>query len=248
MSENSEPEPVSFSDFCNKSKYDIVRFALGLATIVSFALYFLRRNEMIYNSGVWYNRCFLIYAASCAIRLHQRVQTVQLSFEYLQLLAREDSFHYLTYCISIRNLGANLSFIIPVVLFATYQNLAFFHKFLNEYLKKSTDPNAVKVCDFFQRYSTAGVARVMLTLIAVLEVSNIFYVIYLAFRLKASLFFVFLYVNFIRMRANSSRNGATRNLLLKGRTEMSKIRARVPILGIPINLIDKVMVFLLTSH
>ncbi|KAF0987808.1 hypothetical protein HZS_5828 [Henneguya salminicola] len=242
MSETTQTESNTIPLFLKKNIYEGIRSILWAGTILSYIFFQFKINAFGHLPHVWYRRAFLAYAAQSAFRLHQRIQTIHFSILFLRLLSTEDSFHYFVYCLSLLNIPSNICVILPIVAYSYYNLLLFLKKIIEFLLSSYPCAVTAKISSLIQTASNLDIMQTILYLISFNEIFTMFYIIFLAFKGTISIFYILLYFNFLRMRANSFRNTTTRRIISFARSKIVEYQPRtfIPtiITNIPIRLVD----------
>ncbi|KAH8876158.1 Transmembrane protein 33, partial [Schistosoma japonicum] len=158
---------------------------------------------------VWYRRALLASAATSALRLHQRIKSLNTGFsrEVLEVLITEDSSHYLLFSIMFAILPPNNGATRDGsdVLTPT-SNSSFLHQTLQKLV------NSVKAHD-----------QNILRIIALNEIMLMVVCIFMALSGPRIFVLPFIYYPFLKMRYNSKRNPYTRNAFMEVRIALQNV-------------------------
>ncbi|XP_046326834.2 transmembrane protein 33-like [Haliotis rufescens] len=158
------------------------------------------------NPYSFYQRALISSAASSALRLHQRIPTVQFSREFLGRLFMEDSCHYLLFSIIFINSFPITMALCPVFLFALLHACSYTKTILN-----LMGPNSMQ----FLRNMIAKLEAQQINILRFIACNEIFLmpaIILMIFSGKSSLILPFVYYRFLSLRYSSRRNPYCRTL------------------------------------
>ncbi|CAG9798133.1 unnamed protein product [Chironomus riparius] len=156
-------------------------------------------------------------AATSALRLHQRLPTIQFTREFLALLLLEDSCHYLFFSLIFLYVQPFIVVLFPVVLFAVLHSASYSLKML-DLLGQNSWWGArllISLVEFQQRN--------ILRLIAFSEIFLMPIAIVSTFTGRAGLMTPFIYYHFLTLRYTSRRNPHTRNMFHELRLAVENI-------------------------
>ncbi|XP_076049827.1 transmembrane protein 33-containing Krueppel homolog 2 [Oratosquilla oratoria] len=182
---------------------DTALWATRLLTLVFCLLYLL---PIVGNSASSYQKALMSNAATSALRLHQRIPSVQFSREFLAQLLLEDSAHYLLYSVVFMYTSPITMVLVPVFLFA----LLHFASYSLALLDVLGQNNAlasrflISLVEYQQRNILRGAAFVEIFLMPLVVVS--------LFLGRVTLLTPFLYYRFLFLRYSSRRNPYTRTM------------------------------------
>ncbi|VDP42751.1 unnamed protein product [Schistosoma margrebowiei] len=119
------------SDYVNTAMYFARLGTLFCCVVFFFAPIFSRLHPS--DLEVWYRRALLASAATSALRLHQRIKSLNTGFsrEVLEVLISEDSSHYLLFSIMFAVLPPVTVSLVPIFLFALLHAASFTRVLLN---------------------------------------------------------------------------------------------------------------------
>ncbi|KAL2727741.1 Krueppel 2 [Vespula maculifrons] len=190
-------------------------------------LWFTRLLTMIFTIsyiipifGNFYNiyyKALMSYAATSALRLHQRLPHVQLSRQFLGMLLLEDSCHYLLYSIIFLYAPPVTIVLVPIFLFAMLQFASF----------------SLTLLDCLGQNSWWGI-RLMISLVefqshkilrfcAFSEIIILPYTVFLVFTGRVGLLTPIIYYQFLKLRLASQRNPFTRNMFYEIRSILNTL-------------------------
>lgn len=185
-------------------KIDVALWLTRLVTMYMTFLYFFP----LFGAEPYlsYQRALLSNAATCALRLHQRLPPVQLSREFLVRFCMEDSSHYLFFSLIFLYAHASTLALLPVFLFAMLHAASYTLTLLDQMGRNSWwgARYLISFVEFQQRN--------ILRLIALTEIFLMLVVIIMAFTGRANLFIPFMYYRFLSLRYSSRRNPFTRQM------------------------------------
>lgn len=188
------------------------------------------------NSYNIYYKALMSNAATSALRLHQRIQRVQLNREFLELLLLEDSCHYLCYSLIFLYASPVTLVLIPVFLFA-FIHLASDSLTLLDCLGQNSwwAPRLMISVVELQ-------ARNILRICALSEIIILPLTVILVFVGRVGLLTPFIYYHFLKLRLASQRNPSTRNVFYELRNNLSSVSSRPSVPDFVRRLIDGLLV------
>ncbi|KAK7084250.1 Transmembrane protein 33 [Halocaridina rubra] len=193
----------AFKTYVMEHKVDTALWATRALTLLFCISYFIPIFGNPYSS---YQKVLMSNAATSALRLHQRIPTVQFSREFLTQLLMEDSAHYLLYSIIFMYTAPIMMVLAPIFLFA----LLHFASYSLGLLDVIGQNNAlgsrflISLVEFQHRNILRGAAFVEIFLMPLC-------VIFL-FLGRVNLITPFVYYRFLTLRYSSRRNPYTRNM------------------------------------
>jgi len=201
-----------------------IETALWLSRVLSivFAVGYLL--PIFGSSQSAFYKVLISNAATSALRLHQRLPSIQFTREFLSLLLLEDSCHYLFFSLIYLYVQPVILVLFPVVLFAVLHSASYSLKML-DLLGQNSWWGArllISLVEFQQRN--------ILRLIAFSEIILMPVAIISAFTGRAGLMTPFIYYHFLTLRYSSRRNPHTRNMFheLKLATESIANNPKAP--------------------
>ncbi|CAH8528157.1 unnamed protein product [Heterobilharzia americana] len=212
------------SDYVNTALYLARLGTIFCCIMFFFAPFFSRLHPS--DLEVWYRRALLASAATSALRLHQRMKSLNTRFsrEVLEVLIAEDSSHYLLYSIMFAILPPVTVSLVPVFLFALLHVASFTNILLNVSVSKNngttSDGPDISVrppsSTYFHQTLQKLVDKVkandqnILRVIALNEIMLMVVCIFMALSGPRIFVLPFIYYPFLKMRYNSRRNPYTR--------------------------------------
>ncbi|KAF6018953.1 TMEM33 [Bugula neritina] len=203
------PQPAGgFQAALNKMNADKVMAAMWLSRLVtimfsiSFVLPLFGWSQPI--SG---QRVLIAGAITSALRLHQRVPSIQMNREFVATLLREDSAHYLLYSILMLMCCQPVSVILMPVFFFALLHVTTYTKTLLDCVGPQSMGLIRKLIEKIDIKQ-----RDLLKLIATVEVTLMPVTLMLVFSGAASIMLPFGYYRFLCLRYTSIRNPYTRTV------------------------------------
>lgn len=190
--------------YMTNHKIDVALWLTRLITMTMTILYVIPIFGL--NPYLSYQRALMSNAATCALRLHQRLPRVQLSREFLSLLFLEDSCHYLFFSLVFLYSHPITLALLPIFLFATLHAASYTLALLDQ-LGQNTWWGArylISLVEFQQQN--------ILRLIALTEIFLMPLAIVMILMGRASLLIPFMYYRFLALRYSSRRNPFTRQM------------------------------------
>lgn len=204
-------------------KIDVALWAIRVFTIIFTLGYFIPIFGSAQNA---YYKALLSNAATSALRLHQRLGTVQFNRQFLAQLLLEDSCHYLFYSLIFIYVAPITLVILPVVLFAILHSASYSLTLLD-----TLGHNAwwgarllISIVEFQSRN--------ILRLISFTEIVLMPLCVVLVLMGKAGLLTPFIYYHFLMQRYTSRRNPYTRNMFHELRILLESTAAKPSMPGI----------------
>lgn len=245
MSSTSQPtasEPVAprglgpTLDYMSRNKIDVGLWMTRLLTITFTILYIIPLFGV--NPYTCYQRALISNAATSALRLHQRLPSVQLTREFLAMLLLEDSCHYLFYSIIFLNAYPITLVLLPVVLYAMLHSASYTLTLL-DFMGQTAMSGTRVLVSFVENQQ-----RNSLRLVAFTEIFLMFFTISMIFFGRMSLLTPFIYYRFLTLRYASRRNPYTRQTFHELRL---LVEAQVAKPGVPAgvrNMVHKMIAFI----
>ncbi|KAH8876151.1 Transmembrane protein 33, partial [Schistosoma japonicum] len=183
---------------------------------------------------VWYRRALLASAATSALRLHQRIKSLNTGFsrEVLEVLITEDSSHYLLFSIMFAILPPVTVSLVPIFLFALLHVASFTNGLLNNNgaTRDGSDvltptSNSSFLHQTLQKLVNSVKAhdQNILRIIALNEIMLMVVCIFMALSGPRIFVLPFIYYPFLKMRYNSKRNPYTRNAFMEVRIALQNV-------------------------
>lgn len=216
-------------------KVDTALWATRALTLLFCISYLIPIFGNPYSS---YQKVLVSNAATSALRLHQRIPSVQLTREFFLQLLMEDSAHYLLYSIIFMYTASITMVLAPIFLFA----LLHFASYTLSLLDVVGQNNAlgsrflISLVEFQHRNILRAAAFVEIFLMPLCVVS--------LFLGRVSLITPFVYYRFLLLRYSSRRNPYTRNMFHELRMT-AEYAVNKP--GIPVflrNAVNRAIVFI----
>ncbi|CAG9854172.1 unnamed protein product [Phyllotreta striolata] len=169
---------------------------------ILFSLFYL--IPIFGNSYNYYYKVLIANAAISALRLHQRLGTVQLNREFFMRLLTEDSCHYLFYSLIFLYVAPATVVLIPIFLFSVLHAASYSLTLLDTLGQNSLwgARLGISVVEFQSLYILKSAAFVEIFLMP--------YTVILVMMGKASLLTPFIYYQFLFQRYTSRRNPYSR--------------------------------------
>ncbi|CAH8849634.1 unnamed protein product [Trichobilharzia szidati] len=225
------------SDYINTALY----FARLGTIFCCFMFFFAPLFSRLHPSelDIWYRRALLASAATSALRLHQRLKSMNTGFsrQVVEVLIAEDSSHYLLYSIMFAILPPVTVSLVPVFLFALLHVASFTNTLLN--VSVCTNNGATgdgpevstrsQNSSYFHQTLQKLVNKVksndqnILRIIALNEIMLMIVCIFMAISGPRIFVLPFIYYPFLKMRYNSRRNPYTRNAFLELRIALQNV-------------------------
>lgn len=205
-STDNDNQPRGIEAVKNHMMENKIETALWISRVLSilFAIGYL--IPLFGTSQSAFYKVLISNAATSALRLHQRLPTIQFTKEFLALLLIEDSCHYLFFSLIFLYVQPFIVVLFPVVLFAVLHSASYSLKML-DLLGQNSWWGArllISLVEFQQRN--------ILRLIAFSEIFLMPIAIISTFTGRAGLMTPFIYYHFLTLRYTSRRNPHTRNM------------------------------------
>lgn len=184
-------------------KIDVALWATRIFTIIFTMVYFI---PLFGNAHSSYYKALLSNAATSALRLHQRLGTVQFTRVFVAQLLTEDSCHYLFYSLIFIYVAPINMVLVPIVLFAILHSASYSLTLLDN-LGHNAWWGARLLISLVEFQS-----RNILRLISLTEIVLMPLCVILVLSGKAGLLTPFIYYHFLVQRYTSRRNPYTRNM------------------------------------
>lgn len=203
-STDNDNQPRGIEAVKNHMMENKIETALWISRVLSilFAIGYL--IPLFGTSQSAFYKVLISNAATSALRLHQRLPTIQFTKEFLALLLIEDSCHYLFFSLIFLYVQPFIVVLFPVVLFAVLHSASYSLKML-DLLGQNSWWGArllISLVEFQQRN--------ILRLIAFSEIFLMPIAIISTFTGRAGLMTPFIYYHFLTLRYTSRRNPHTR--------------------------------------
>ncbi|KAB7506599.1 Krueppel-like protein 2 [Armadillidium nasatum] len=184
-------------------KIDIALWATRALTLLFCFSYIL---PIFGSASSSYQKALMSNAASSALRLHQRIPSIQFTRESFVTLIMEDSAHYLFYSIIFMYSAPITMVLVPIFLFALLHFASFTLRLLDILGRNNAllSRFLISLVEFQQRNMLRGAAFVEIFLMPLAVVS--------VFMGRVSLLTPVLYYRFLSMRYSSRRNAYTRTM------------------------------------
>ncbi|CAH8543530.1 unnamed protein product [Schistosoma bovis] len=225
------------SDYVNTAMYFARLGTLFCCVVFFFAPIFSRLHPS--DLEVWYRRALLASAATSALRLHQRIKSLNTGFsrEVLEVLISEDSSHYLLFSIMFAVLPPVTVSLVPIFLFALLHAASFTRVLLNTSVSLNSGgtsdgldaPVASSNMSCIHQIVQKSIDKVkahdqnILRIIALNEIMLMVICIFMAVSGPRIFVLPFIYYPFLKMRYNSRRNPYTRNAFLELRIALQNV-------------------------
>ncbi|XP_076468316.1 transmembrane protein 33-like [Babylonia areolata] len=204
---SSPPPPPQGNTVMNHllaNKVETLLWLTRIFTVVSTIMFLLP----IFGGNPYslYQRALIASAATSALRLHQRLPTVQFNMDFLRRLLTEDSCHYLFFALLFINSYPITMAVVPVFLFALLHACSFTKALLN-----TMGPQSMQ----FLRNMIGKLEQQQVNILRFIACNEIFLmpaVVVMVFSGKASFFIPFVYYRFLTLRYASRRNPYCRTL------------------------------------
>lgn len=204
-------------------KIDVALWVIRILTVIFTIGYFIPLFGSAQNA---YYKALLSNAATSALRLHQRLGTVQFTRQFLTQLLLEDSCHYLFYSLIFIYVAPITLVLLPVVLFAILHSASYSLTLLD-----TLGHNAwwgarllISIVEFQSRN--------ILRLVSFTEIVLMPLCVVLVLMGKAGLLTPFIYYHFLIQRYTSRRNPYTRNMFHELRILFESTAAKPSMPGI----------------
>lgn len=213
-----------------------------IGTIIScIAFFFAPMFSHQHSSDLesWYRRAMLASAATSALRLHQRMKTLNSCplMTVLGNIVSEDPFHYLLYSIMFTLVTPVTVSLVPVFLFAVLHVTSFTQTLLNisaprNYAATGDGPNTRVTAaqpsalrNLLQKLTMKVKAnnQLILRVIALNEIMLMVICIFMAVAGPRIIILPLIYYPFLKMRYNSRRNPYTRNAFYELRMVLQNV-------------------------
>lgn len=194
----------SLINLLSERKIDAILLLSRLVTILFTIMYILPIFRSNTESMSFYSKALLASAVTSALRLSQRIPTLQLTREFFSNFIREDSAHYLMYSILFLSGSPMTIVLIPITTYAILHSCSFLSQILNNYPR-------VK---FYLDRITENHAS-LLRFVALNEIILMPLLILSIFFARANLLLIFMYYRFLSLRYTSHRNPYTRTLFFE---------------------------------
>lgn len=204
-------------------KIDVALWAIRIFTIIFTLGYFIPIFGSAQNA---YYKALLANAATSALRLHQRLGTVQFNRQFLAQLLLEDSCHYLFYSLIFIYVAPITLVLLPVVLFSILHSSSYSLTLLDT-LGQNAWWGARLLISIVEFQS-----RNILRLISFTEIVLMPLCVVLVLMGKAGLLTPFIYYHFLIQRYTSRRNPYTRNMFHELRVLFESTAAKPSMPGI----------------
>ena len=195
------PSSPSLINVLLERKTDAVLLLSRLATIfftIMYILPFFRSNS---DTNVYYTKALLAAVVTSALRLRQRIPTIEFSREFFLSLIREDSAHYLMYSLLFLSGSSMTIVLIPITTYAILHSCSFLSQILTNY---------PRIKPYFDRITENHVN--LLRFVALNEIILMPLLILSIFVARSNLLLIFMYYRFLTLRYTSHRNPYTRTL------------------------------------
>ncbi|XP_064482240.1 transmembrane protein 33-like [Ornithodoros turicata] len=203
----STSAPRGFMEVMNHAiinKIDSLLWLTRMCTVVFTILYLLP----LFSANPWtcYQRALISNAATSALRLHQRMPSIQLTRLFLGQLLTEDSCHYLFYSLIFLFAQPMTLVLLPVFLFALLHSASFSLVLLDKFGGNSRSMGSWLVSLLESQ------SRNILRLVAFTEIFAMPLTIFSALTGRCSLVTPFVYYRFLSLRYASRRNPYSRTV------------------------------------
>uniref|UniRef100_A0A183C219 Transmembrane protein 33 homolog n=1 Tax=Globodera pallida TaxID=36090 RepID=A0A183C219_GLOPA len=192
-------------DFIKRNQIDALCFVLRLVTIY-FSLNYALSVASPATQKMAFTKAFAAAAATNAFRLHHRMRGVDVPLftqQFLAHLIREDSAHYLFYCLILIITSPVTIALLPIAMFALFHAIAFLTKCSSEMGWNST--LILKLAQLKAQHTPS-----ILSTVACAEIFLFPLLVAMIFTGKANIFAPIAYYQFLAMRWMSLRNPYTR--------------------------------------
>ncbi|KAL3070187.1 hypothetical protein niasHT_039380 [Heterodera trifolii] len=223
--QNANGPRTTALDFLKRNQIDTLCFALRLATLY-FALNYALSVASPSAQKMAFTKAIAAAAATNAFRLHHRMRGVEVpmfSQHFLALLVREDSAHYLFYCLILVVTSPVTIALLPLAMFALFHAIAFLQRMDSELGWHSS--LILKLAQFKAQH-TANI----LSTVACAEIFLFPLLVAMIFTGKANIFAPIVYYQFLVFRWLSVRNPYTRAMFSQLRLAVLSVadHARCP--------------------
>ncbi|KAK4887592.1 hypothetical protein RN001_003863 [Aquatica leii] len=184
-------------------KIEVALWATRIFTVIFTLGYFI---PIFGNAHSSYYKALLSNAATSALRLHQRLGTVQFTRQFVAQLLTEDSCHYLFYSLIFIYVAPITWVLLPVFLFGVLHSASYSLTLLD-----SLGHNAwwgARLLISLVEFQSRNILRI----ISMTEIVLMPICIILVLKGKAGLLTPFIYYHFLVQRYTSRRNPYTRNM------------------------------------
>jgi hypothetical protein len=196
-------------------KTDAVLLLSRLATIFFTLMYILPFFRSNSEPNVYYTKALISSAVTSALRLRQRIPTLEFSREFFFNLIREDSAHYLMYSFLFLSGSPMTMVLIPLTTYAILHSCSFLSQIL-------TSTPAIK--SYLDRI-TENHAN-LLRFVALNEIILMPLLILSIFVARSNFLLIFMYYRFLTLRYTSHRNPYTRTLFYELRQSVEHLCSR----------------------
>lgn len=194
-------------------KIDCTLWTIRVIALLFTVGYFI---PLFGNAQNAYYKVLIANAAISALRLHQRLGTVQFTREFLAKVLIEDSCHYLFYSIIFLYAAPVSLVLMPIALFCVL-HVSSYSLTLLDILGQNSWWGARLLISLVE-FQSVNILR----LIAIFEIILMPYTIILVLFGRASLLTPFIYYQFLTQRYVSTRNPYTRNMFYELRLLASR--------------------------
>ena len=196
-------------------KTDAVLLLSRLATIFFTIMYILPFFRSSSDINVYYTKALLASAVTSALRLRQRIPTLEFSREFFFNLIREDSAHYLMYSLLFLSGSSMTIVLIPITTYAILHSCSFLSQILTNY---------PRIKSYFDRITENHVN--LLRFVALNEIILMPLLILSIFVARSNFLLIFMYYRFLTLRYTSHRNPYTRTLFYELRQTVEHLCSR----------------------
>ena len=196
-------------------KTDAVLLLSRLATIFFTLMYILPFFRSNSEPNVYYTKALIASAVTSALRLRQRIPTLEFSREFFFNLIREDSAHYLMYSFLFLSGSPMTIVLIPISTYAILHSCSFLSQILTGY-------PGIKI--YLDRITEKHAN--LLRFVALNEIILMPLLILSIFVARSNFLLIFMYYRFLTLRYTSHRNPYTRALFYELRQSVEHICSR----------------------
>lgn len=205
--ENTSTAPRGLTEVINHMSIHKIESLLWFTRMCTVLFTFLYIVPLLgANPYTCYQRALISNAATSALRLHQRMPTIQLTRMFLSQLLIEDSCHYLFYSLIFLFAQPMTLVLLPVFLFALLHSASFSLALLDKFGGRSGFLGT-KLVSLLDHQS-----RNILRLVAFTEIFLMPLTVFSVFSGRSSLVTPFIYYRFLSLRYASRRNPYTRTV------------------------------------
>jgi hypothetical protein len=196
-------------------KTDAVLLLSRLATIFFTIIYILPFLRSSSESNVYYTKALLSSAVTSALRLRQRIPTIEFSREFFFNLIREDSAHYLMYSLLFLSGSPMTIVLIPITTYAILHSCSFLSQILTTYpvIKSYLDRITENHANLLRFVSLNEILLMPLLILSI-------------FVARSNFLLIFMYYRFLTLRYTSHRNPYTRTLFYELRQNIEELCRR----------------------